>query len=75
MVISSLLERGGLVVMAFWELSQLIWVLGTGTEKTCVVELMFYIGPTVGAKCSGRLTGIVFARGLSLRAKAPSFAP
>jgi len=35
--------------------------------------LMFYIGPTVGAKCSRRLTRVVFVRGLSSRARAPSF--
>jgi len=38
-----------------------------------VVGLMFYIGPTVVAKCSRRLTEIVFACGSSLGARAPSF--
>jgi len=35
--------------------------------------LAFYIGPTVGAKCSRQLTWVVFMRGSSSRARAPSF--
>ena len=48
------------------------WKLQLELEN-CVMGLMFYIGPTVGAKCSSRLTGGVFVRGLSSPARAPSF--
>jgi len=34
--------------------------------------LMFYIGPTVGAKCSSRLTWDVFVRNLTRQLGAPS---
>ena len=71
-VISSLLARAGRVVMALWGSSRLIWVLESGTESLCGGTNV-YIGPTVGAKCTRRLTRVVFISGLSARARAPSF--
>ena len=44
----------------------------TGTENLCGGTDV-YFGPTVGARCSGRLTWVVFMRALSSRARAPSF--
>ena len=45
----------------------------TGTAKFVWWNWCFISSPTVGAKCSGRLTWVVFTSGLYSRARAPSF--